>query len=373
MKKIVFVTSTRADYGKIKSLVSVMQNNRNYKVFIFVTGMHNLKKYGSTYEEITKDKLKNIHRFNNQKKSNKMDIILSSTIDGLSKFVKKVSPDLIIIHGDRVESLAGAIVGCLNNIKTAHIEGGEVSGTVDEILRHSISKLSHVHFVTNFRAKKRLIQMGERNSSIHIIGSPDVDIIKSDKLPKIEEVKKWYSIKFNDYAVAIMHPVTTDIKNLKKNCKIFVNSLIKSKKKFVLIYPNNDTGNEIILNEYYKIKNVNIKILPSMKFEYYLTLLKNSKFIIGNSSSGIMEAPYYGIRTINIGNRQNRRAKLKTIKNCDFKQSTLIKLIKKYYDINKVKKKIEFFGNGKSFKKFSIILSSNKVWKVENQKEFQDI
>ena len=110
MKKIIFVTPTRADYGKLKSLISIIQKNKKYKVYIFVTGMHNLKKYGSTYEEILKDKFRNIFRFNNQKNNKKMDMMLSSTIYGFSKFVKKTSPDLIIVHGDRVESLASSIV-----------------------------------------------------------------------------------------------------------------------------------------------------------------------------------------------------------------------------------------------------------------------
>lgn len=374
MKKIIFVTATRADYGKLKSLISIIQKNKKYKVYIFVTGMHNLKKYGSTYEEILKDKFRNIFRFNNQKNNKKMDMMLSSTIYGFSKFVKKTSPDLIIVHGDRVESLASSIVGCLNNVKVAHIEGGEVSGTVDEILRHSISKLSHIHFVTNSQAKKRLIQMGEKKNSIYIIGSPDVDIIKSKKLPEVEKVKKWYNIKFNDYAIGILHPVTTDLKNLKKNCKIFIKSLVNSGKKFILIFPNNDIGNEIILNQYSKLrKNKNIIILPSIRFEYYLSLLKHSKFIIGNSSSGIMEAPYYGIRTINIGDRQNKRANLKTITNCSFNEKVLNNFIKKFYTQKKRNKKIEFFGIGQSFKKFDKILKSNKVWKIKNQKEFKDI
>ena len=373
MKKIIFVTATRADYGKLKSLISIIQKNKKYKVYIFVTGMHNLKKYGSTYDEILKDKFKNIFRFNNQK-NKKMDMMLSSTIYGFSKFVKKTSPDLIIVHGDRVESLASSIVGCLNNVKVAHIEGGEVSGTVDEILRHSISKLSHIHFVTNAQAKKRLIQMGEKKNSIYIIGSPDVDIIKSKKLPEVEKVKKWYNIKFNDYAIGIFHPVTTDLRNLKKNCKIFIKSLVNSGKKFILIFPNNDTGNEIILNQYSKLrKNKNFIILPSIRFEYYLSLLRHSKFIIGNSSSGIMEAPYYGIRTINIGDRQNKRANLKTITNCSFNEKVLSNFIKKFYNQKRRNKKIEFFGIGQSFKKFDKILKSNKVWKIKDQKEFKDI
>lgn len=374
MKKIVFLTATRADYGKIKSLIFTLQRSSKFKVYAFVTGMHNIKKYGSTYNEIEKDGVKNIHRFYNQDKKTKMDKILSKTVDGFSKFVDKISPDLIIVHGDRVESLAGAVVGCLNNIKTAHIEGGEVSGTVDEILRHSITKLSHIHFVTNLKAKKRLIQLGEKKNSIYVIGSPDVDIIKSKKLPNLDKVKNWYDIRYNKYAIGIFHPVTTDLKNLKKNCQVFVKSIIETEKNFILIYPNNDLGNDIILNEYYKLNHYeNIKILPSIKFEYYLTLLKHSMFIIGNSSSGIMEAPYYGINTINIGNRQNKRANLKTIYNCKFNKSIIKRLIYESCSNKKKKKKIEYFGNGQSFLKFKKIINGNKIWNIDNQKTFQDI
>ena len=114
----------------------------------------------------------------------------SQTITGLNKYISKNHIDLIVVHGDRVESLAGAISGCLNNVKVAHLEGGEISGTVDEILRHSISKLSHLHFVTNKIAKKRLLQMGEDKNSIFVIGSPDVDIIMNKKLVNINLVKK---------------------------------------------------------------------------------------------------------------------------------------------------------------------------------------
>ena len=192
MKSIIFVTGTRADYGKIKSLIKQLQDNKRFKVYVFITGMHNLKKFGSTWEVLKQDKIKNMFRFNNQKIGDSMDVILAKTIIGFGNFVKKIKPDLIVIHGDRVETLASAIVGSLNNFKTAHIEGGEVSGTIDEILRHSISKLSHIHFVTNRTARDRLTQMGEIKENIFIIGSPDIDIIRSNKLPSLEESKKKY-------------------------------------------------------------------------------------------------------------------------------------------------------------------------------------
>ena len=322
--------------------------------------------FGATFEEIKKDKIKNIFRFYNQKPNDDMDSILSKTITGFKKRVKKFSPDLIVVHGDRVETLACAIVGSLNNIKVVHIEGGEVSGTVDELIRHSVTKLSHIHMVTNNLAKKRLIQMGEKPNSIFVIGSPDVDIILGKSIPTLLKVKKRYTINFDRYGVALLHPVTTELSNLKKEVDIFIKSLIQSKRNYVLIYPNSDMGSKELKN------NKKIRILPSMRFEYYLSLLKHSDFIIGNSSSGIMEAPYYGVPTINLGNRQTNRAKLTSIKNCAFSKPKILKLIKKSLKTNRFHKTFHF-GKGKSYQKFETILKNNKMWKLSNQKNFKEI
>jgi UDP-N-acetylglucosamine 2-epimerase (hydrolysing) len=172
-KKIVFLTGTRADFGKLKSLIEI--SNKNFEVHLFATGMHMDKKYGYTVKEIEKCGYKNIFKFINHDASSMMDITLSRTIEGFANYIHLFQPDLIIIHGDRIEALAGATVGALNNILVAHIEGGEVSGTVDELIRHAVSKLSHIHLVANDEAKNRLLQMGERNESIYVIGSPDMD------------------------------------------------------------------------------------------------------------------------------------------------------------------------------------------------------
>ena len=374
MKKIIFLTASRADYGKLKILISSLQKKKNFKVYVFVTGMHNLKKFGNTWMKIKLDNIKNIFRFNNQGNKDPADVTLAKTIVGFTKYVKKIKPDLIVVHGDRIEPLACSIVGALNNYRTAHIEGGEISGTVDEIIRHSISKLCHIHFVTNKIAKKRLIQMGELNKSIFIIGSPDIDIMMSNKLPLIHDVKKHYGIKFDNYGVGILHPVTTDLKKFKNYTKIFVNVIKKSKQQFVLIYPNNDLGSNYIFNEYKKLKKNNkIKLLPSMRFEYYLTLLKNSNLIIGNSSSGLMEAPIFGVPTVNVGNRQNKRSKLNTIYNVSFSEKKILKLVDYLF-----KKKINFtkkneFGGGHSFALFNNAINSKYFWTINVQKTFKDI
>jgi len=165
-KKIVFLTGTRADFGKIKSLIQILQDTEGFEPHIFITGMHLDKKYGYTYLEIEKSGFENLFSFSNATSEHSMDLTLAKTIQGFSNYTKTIHPDMIIVHGDRVEALAGAIVGSLNNILVAHIEGGEVSGTIDELIRHSVSKLSHLHFVSNELAKKRLIQMGELPDSI---------------------------------------------------------------------------------------------------------------------------------------------------------------------------------------------------------------
>jgi UDP-N-acetylglucosamine 2-epimerase (hydrolysing) len=371
-KKILFVTCTRADYGKLKSLILSIQKNNNFISKVFVTGTHNMKLYGSTYVELVKDKIRGICRYSNQTKNMRMDEILTKTMVGFSYFLIRYKPDLVIVHGDRIEPLACALSSLLNNFLVAHIEGGEVSGTVDEMIRHSISKIAHLHLVSNKTARKRLIQMGENKRYIFEVGSPDVDIILSKNLPKMGTVRKIFNIRFDKFSIAIIHPVTTNLKNLKKESEIFFSSLVKSELNYIIIFPNNDLGSEMILKEIYKLKSNNkFKIFPSIRFESYLTLLKNSKFIIGNSSSGIMGAPYYGVTTINIGTRQTNRLKTKLIKNIPFNEKIIIKTINQIKNRKIIKRR--FFGEGNSAKKIEKLLLSNKIWNINKQKNFIDL
>lgn len=372
-KKIIFLTGTRADFGKLKSLINITSNSESFEVHIFATGMHMNPKYGRTVDEIIKSGYKNVFMHYNHNDFDSMDIILSKTIEGFINFVNDINPDLIVVHGDRVEALAGAIVGALNNILTAHIEGGEISGTVDELIRHSVTKLCHLHFVSNSLAKKRLIQMGELPECIFQIGSPDIDIMLSKKLPKIEHVKKYYEIPFKKYAISIFHPVVTEIEKIESQAKNLVNALMESGQNYVVIYPNNDKGSGFIFEEYKNfLGNDKIRYLPSLRFEYFLVLLKNARFIIGNSSAGVKEAPYYGVVSVNIGSRQNMRVNNPDIINCDNSKKDILTSIEKA--LNKKTQKIKKpFGSGKSNVKFLEILENEAVWKISKQKLFQDI
>ncbi|PHR74594.1 MAG: UDP-N-acetylglucosamine 2-epimerase (hydrolyzing) [Lutibacter sp.] len=371
-KKIAFLTGTRADFGKIKSLLQILQNNESFEPTIFVTGMHMMQEYGYTLIEVERSGFKNISTFENHTDESTMDLTLAKTIEGFSAYVKKINPDIIVVHGDRVEALAGAIVGSLNNILVAHIEGGELSGTIDELIRHSVSKLSHIHFVSNSDAQKRLIQMGELPESIYTIGSPDIDIMFSDDLPTISEAKSYYEIPFEEYAVVMFHPVTTEANFMENYSENFVNALVKSNKKYVVIYPNNDFGNKHIINSYKRlVNNKNFKIFPSIRFEYFLVLLKNANFIIGNSSAGIREAPYYGVPTINIGTRQENRALHAHINNVSYHSNDILEAINTQTE--KVTIETKSFGKGNSAKQFLQSLNTDSFWNLNHQKQFRDV
>lgn len=372
MKKILFLTGTRADFGKLKSLIQKVEERSEFEAHIFITGMHMIAKYGMTANEVEKSGFKSLYKYINQNGHDSMDVVLSKTIQGLSDYVKELQPDMIVVHGDRVEAMAGAIVGSLNNILVAHIEGGEVSGTIDELIRHSVSKMSHLHFVSNETAKSRLLQLGEVDSSIFVIGSPDLDIMNSDDLPSLEEVKKRYNISFDEYAVFMYHPVTTEVDRLERKISESVTGLIESGKNYIVIYPNNDHGSSIIIKELERLKNnKRFKVFPSVRFEYFLTLLKNTTFMIGNSSAGIREVPFYGKPTINLGSRQNNRSKAKSIVNIDEDADLIIEAVNSYhserFDCTKE------FGDGKSDILFLKVIENPSTWVTNRQKLFMDL
>lgn len=374
-KKIIFLTGTRADYGKIKSLMKEIIKDEDFQLYLFVTGMHMLSRYGSTWREIEKDGFKNVYHFINQSKNTPMDLALSNTISGLSNYVSEIEPHLIVVHGDRLEALAGAIVGAFNNIRVAHIEGGEVSGTIDESIRHAVTKFSHIHLVSNEESKKRIIQLGENPEHVFTIGSPDIDIMYSKNLPTLKTVKKRYDIPFENYGIVMYHPVTTEIDLLQDKIKQFTEALIKSKKNYIVIFPNNDSGSDVIIDQYEILKQYeNFLVYPSIRFEYFLTLLKHADFVIGNSSAGIREAIVYGTPVIDVGNRQSGRyikEKDGLITHSMENADTLLKIISQIQ--KRQKKMLSNFGEGKSAQRFMEIIKGPIIWDLDIQKKFSDL
>lgn len=373
--RIVFLTGTRADYGKMKSLIKAVNDSGIFEVHIFATGMHMLSKYGATYKEIVKDGFPNIYTFVNQNNTNPMDLTLSNTITGFSNYIAEVAPRAIVVHGDRLEALAGAIVGAFNNIRVFHIEGGEVSGTIDESIRHAITKFSHYHFVSNEQAKKRIMQLGEPENNIIIFGSPDIDIMYSNTLPGLSDICKHYEINFDHYNIFMYHPVTTELDTLQEHIENAIDGLLQSGDNYVVIYPNNDAGSSRIIDAYSRIQNnPHFRIFPSMRFEAFLTLLKNADMLIGNSSSGIREAGIYGKPAIDMGTRQAGRYNIQNhphIIHISEEKDALANAIAKAKKLKPTP--MSHFGDGNSDTIFLETLQREDIWQSDIQKHFIDV
>lgn len=372
-RSILFLTATRADFGKLKSLMRIVDDADEFECSIFATGMHMLSRYGSTIQEIYKSGFHNVYPYINQDGSvnSQMDLVLANTVQGLGLHVRESRPDLLVVHGDRVEALAGAIVGALNNLRVAHIEGGEVSGTVDELLRHAVTKLSRIHFVANQEAALRLRQMGEDGQSIFAIGSPDTDIMFSPNLPSLEEVKTRYEVPFDEYGIVMYHPVTTEQAQIRRNARELVNALLESGRNFVVIHPNNDHGAETIMEEMERLRDVpRFRIIPSMRFEYFLVLMKNASVMVGNSSAGIREAPGYAVPTINLGTRQSRRFSCESILDVEEDRHAILAALA---NLPKGLEPIHHFGQGNCAAAFLKVLRSQEIWNLPTQKQFNDV
>jgi UDP-N-acetyl-D-glucosamine 2-epimerase, UDP-hydrolysing len=308
MKRIVFITGTRADYGKLKSLMLSVEKSDNFELHVYVTGMHMLADYGETFKEVLKDGYSHIYIARENMPSHNMSADLGKGISNFTRYVSEVNPDCIVVHGDRGDALMGSIVGAFNNIRVIHIEGGEVTGTIDESIRHAITRFAHIHLVANEQAKELLLAMGEHEERIKIIGSPDIDIIKNQDLPTIEFVKEKLGILYGSYSILLFHPVVTEVDRLEGQVHEVIQACKKSEKQYVVIYPNNDQGSQIILNAYKALEGeTSFTMFSSIKFEDFLVILQHAECILGNSSAGVREAPYFGVPTIDIGSRQRGR------------------------------------------------------------------
>lgn len=367
MKKIFCITGTRADFGKLKPLLRYL--DQTFELHLVVTGMHMMPLYGDTQQEVKRENYRHTYYISNQTEDDSSCTVVANSIRIFSELTRQIHPDLIIVHGDRVEALAGAMVGALENIPICHIEGGELSGTIDDSIRHAVSKLSHIHMVANEDAKNRLIQMGEQSQYIHIIGSPDLDVMSSSSLPSLEQAKAHYDIHFDQYALSLFHPVTTEYEDMQQYTKQYFAALKESHFPYVLIYPNNDLGSHFILDEIHKLPQEQFRRFPSLRFEYFLTLLKHCTFMIGNSSAGVRESPFYGVRSVNVGTRQNSRAIAPSIINCTYEIEDILQAI------NLAKTPVALhssfnFGTGNSATLFKQCLENPDFWQIPIQKTF---
>lgn len=368
--RVVFVTATRADFGKLKPLILALQEHLDVRVF--VTGMHMLTKYGSTYREVLRAGVTQPYLFSNQRAGDPMDYILARTIQGLGDYLKENEADVVVVHGDRVEAMAGALAAALHNVLVVHIEGGEVSGTVDEHLRHAVTKLAHLHFVANEEAMRRVLQLGERPEAVHVTGSPDLDVMSSGDLPTLQEARDRYGITAIEYGICIFHPVTTEVEVAGRHAEELMAAMDESQKDWVVIFPNNDHGSQAIMDVYRRYEgNDRFRFFPSIRFEYFLVLMRHCSLMVGNSSAGIREIPFYGRYAIDVGTRQRNRTSSPMVIHAGAERRELLARIDERW--GQSDEPSSEFGDGRSTERIVKIFLSMDGQGGNVQKVFRDI
>ncbi len=341
--KIGLVTVNRSDFGIQKELIKKLKNNNKIDFSLIVIGIHYDKKYGNTVDEIIKDKIAIDYKFkNNFNKDDNLHVAkdFSKYVDFFSKIFNKKKFDNIIILGDRFEMLAAAIVCRIFNISISHIHGGEITlGAQDEYFRHAISKLSNIHFVSLKEYKLRLIKMGEQPKNIIISGAPSLENLKNNKFLKKNELKKKFNINFKKYNFLVtFHPETLNPKDNVNDFKIILQTTKKFKDcHFILTSPAPDI-NSIKMIKLLNKKYQNITYIKSLGRNSYFSLLKECNGMIGNSSSGVIEAASFGKFVLNLGLRQKGRTQSQNVLNCKCNQSQLIKYINKLKKLKTNKK-----------------------------------
>jgi len=369
--RILFLSGTRADFGKLEPL-AVAARDAGHEVTFFVTGMHMMERYGLTKIEVHKLPGVWVHEFLNQRPGDGQDIVLAKTIVGFSDYVTETGTDLIVIHGDRIEALAGAIVAATNYIPSVHIEGGEVSGTIDEMFRHCNTKLATHHFVSSEQAGRRVMVLGESKASVYGIGSPELDFHAADSGVTLDEVRGRYDIPFDDYGIVIFHPVTSEQDTMGAQAQAMFDTLAASGRCFVVIAPINDPGCEAIFDVLAGLSKDQFRQIPSMRFAHFSELMKNAACMIGNSSAGVREAPFLGIPSLDIGTRQTNRAQAASVFSCTAADHAAIDgfLARQWGHHHQPDKS---FGEGRAAGRFAEILALDAFWSRGLQKAFQDI
>lgn len=370
-KKLLFVTGTRADFGKLEPLAKAAQL-AGFEITFFITGMHMMQRYGETRLEVKRFAGAEFIEFVNQREGDALDFILAKTILGFSDFVHERRPDLVVIHGDRVEAMAASIVCAMRYIRSAHIEGGEVSGTIDESIRHCNTKLCATHFVSSEDAKARVLSLGEAPERVFNIGSPELDTHAQPSGVSIEEVKARYAIPFDDYGIVIFHPVTSEVDSMGVQAASLFGCLVQSGKHFVVIAPNNDPGTDDIFAVIEALPKDRFRLIPSMRFNYFSELMKNAAVMVGNSSAGVREAPFLGLPSLDVGSRQNNRSDSKSITSVSAEDEVAIKKFINKYWIKRFAKSKKF-GSGHAAQLFVKVIQADYYWQIPAQKNFANL
>lgn len=370
MRKIAVVTGARSEYGLLKNTIRKIEENSNIELQLIVTGTHLSKKYGYTVTEIENDGFEIKEKIYIIDDSvNDMCSEAGKLLNDINKAFKRLKPDLLLILGDRYEIFIVSTAAMLMNIPICHISGGEITeGAIDDKIRHSITKMSNIHFPGAKEYAENIAKMGEERWRIFNVGDPGIENIRNTRLYQDREIEDKIGFKVDEKTLVVtFHPVTLE----SENTELYIDNLISALKKFnnktIITYPNSDVGSDIIINKIkkYEEENENVKVFESLGIQLYLSVIKKCGVVVGNSSSGIVEAPYFKIPVVNIGNRQKGRLMAKNIINCNYDADEIYNAIKmaltdKYRQYVK-NQAISLYGDGNTSEKIVEVLENINI------------
>lgn len=365
-RKILYITGTRADYGLMRSVLFEIHNSTSLDLEIIVTGMHLMKEFGMTVNEIMEDGF-HYHILNaifEEDDKASMAKFVGTTICLLTDKIKDINPDLILLLGDRGEMLAGAIVGAYLNIPTAQLHGGEITSTVDEYVRHAITKLVNIHFPATQKSAKRILAMGENPENIYLVGAPGLDYILNLDLSNKKEIILKYNLDLTKPLILmIQHPVTLESRDASKQISETLNAISDLKYQTLIIYPNADAGGREMIKKIKKYEHLPfIQSFKNIPRKDFISLMNLASVMVGNSSSGIIEAPSFKIPVVNIGSRQKNRERSQNVLDVIYNKEEIKKAIEKALHDNNFKDCLKNcqnpYGEGNTALKIAKILEN---------------
>ena len=385
MIKICVVTANRADYSRVKSVLQAIQLHPNLELQLVVAGSHLVDHYGMTVREIEKDGFPISAKVHMEFYGNEPTVMAKSTGLAIIEFAtifNNLKPDIVVALVDRYENFASAVASAMMNIPTAHTQGGEATGTIDESLRHAMTKLAHIHFPSTENAKERIIKMGEDPRYVFNVGCPATDILLSAPKWGMEEVTRYLREKiikehnwdFNHskpHFLVIHHPVTTEFGSGIHQVQETLKALLKFNHQIFMLWPNIDAGTDDISRgiRIFKIENPDfpLYIFKHMPHEIFVNILRHSVCMVGNSSGGIRESCYFGVPVVNIGTRQQNRERGENVLDAGYNAEEIAEAVER--QLNHGKYEPEFvYGDGSAGKKIAEILANIDIRNIIQKK-----
>lgn len=384
MKTITVLTATRAEYGLLKPIIVALKQVEGLDIKVAVTGAHLSPEFGLTYKEIESDGINIDTRIDILKGSDSpADITktMAAAMCGFADYFEKNKPDALIVLGDRYETLAVCLAAMNERIPIIHLYGGDkTEGAVDEAIRHAITKLSLIHLVSTIEARNRVIQLGEQPDRVLVVGAIGVENVMNTPLMSLADLEDSLGMKLSGgYAVVTFHPVTLEDNSAENQCKELLDAICRFPEfNFIITKANADTDGRIInqlLEEHVK-NHTNAKLFDSLGMVRYLSAVKNSLVVIGNSSSGLVEVPSFHVPTVNIGERQKGRIRPESVIDCEPCADSIERAINKAlsYEFKAMCERVKNpYGDGNTTKKIVSAVCDMLNNPIDIKKHFYDI